>query len=149
VEQQLASMLANQSENQVDTLLRSLLSPVEHRAIAKRLTAILLLLQGRSASVAARSLSMSRAHVNDLAHRLHAGDFKVIKQYYTEKPPGWDNIAEFTESILRMGGLMPLQSDSLGQVMAGEHLRYREKYKKAREQRRVFRSDKTSNINEL
>lgn len=149
VQQQLAHTLSGRSEEQVSALLRDLLGPKEYAALAKRLTAILLLLQGRSASETARVLKMSRAHANTLAHRLRAGEFTSITEQYTDVPAGWDDVTQFTENILRMGGLMPLYGESLGQVASGKNKQYRDKYQKGREARRVFRSDKTTDINDL
>jgi Trp operon repressor len=149
IQHQLSRTLANQSETQVGVLLHSLLGKEEFVALAKRLTAILLLLQGRSPSEVASALKVSRAHANRLSHRLQAGEFAPITQRYTKTSLSWNDVSELAETVLRLGGVMPMRGDSLEDMMTGGRSDYRSKHKNNRSTRQIFQSNKTTDINDL
>jgi uncharacterized protein YerC len=104
---QLSKFLILGSTIQTQRVLTDLLGYEERVMLAKRLAAIIMLVQGQSLYRIAQTLHVSSATVRTLASRLEAGEFASITKMLVKEKHPFLHLHDAIDSILHLGGLLP------------------------------------------
>jgi uncharacterized protein YerC len=104
---QLSTCIGNMHVGAVDGFLTDLLGAEERIMIAKRLAAIILLLEGHSIYRTAQILHLSTSTVTHLSRQLLTGDFSNIVSLFKKEKKDYLGFLDVIDSILHAGGIMP------------------------------------------
>ncbi|OIP76810.1 MAG: hypothetical protein AUK16_03085 [Parcubacteria group bacterium CG2_30_44_11] len=104
---QLSICISTLNKEKTDTFLSDLLGYEERIMIAKRLAAIIMLIQGQSLYRVAITLHISPATAQTFALRLEAGEFTSITKLLKQDKHTFVNLLNALDSILHLGGLLP------------------------------------------
>ncbi len=104
---QLSTCLSVLNQQKTDAFLSDLLGYEERIMIAKRLAAIVMLIQGQSLYRIATTLHISPATAQKLAQRLDEGEFTSITKLLKKDTHTFMQLLETLDSILHLGGLLP------------------------------------------
>jgi DNA-binding CsgD family transcriptional regulator len=102
-----AQVLGNLDSRQSSNFLHELLGREEQLMIAKRLAALLLLLQGNSSYKIAQTLKLSQSTVARLRNKLAAGAFDKTVVILKKNKRSFAALLNTLDAILHLNGLLP------------------------------------------
>ena len=104
---QLNTVIANLNQTQANQFLFELLVPEERIMIAKRLAAIILLLEGRSRYFVAQTLHMSQSTITILHSKIKTNQYTEMTRLLGKNKKNYFAILDTLDSILHLGGILP------------------------------------------
>ena len=92
---------------QAETIFSALLGNEERIMLAKRLVAIILLIEGKSLYNIGEILKMSRSTVKSLKDKLDTGEYDKLIGIFGRSKKKYFNILKAIDDILTLGGILP------------------------------------------
>ncbi len=104
---QLNTTLGALSTTDTNLMLSELLGKEERIMLAKRLAAIILILEGNSLYKTAAVLKLSPATAKTIKYKIDTGEFNNLIHFLGKNKVEYFSILETLDSILHLGGILP------------------------------------------
>jgi len=101
------SSLTKLSTKDADRFLSELLGTEERLMLAKRLTVIVMLVEGYSLYKVARTLNVSTATADKIRKRIEKGEYAHTLSILKKDKAGYKKILTIIDSALTLGGFLP------------------------------------------
>lgn len=105
--QQFSSAISPDSPRHVDNVLTELLGSEERIMLAKRLAAVVLLVEGTSMYKTGKLLKLSQSTVEQLSRKLKKGHFDYTLDRISQTNKSYFAFLETLDSVLSLGGILP------------------------------------------
>jgi len=104
---QFARIVGPHKSAEVDGVLREILGEEERVMVAKRLAAIVLLLENKSLYGIANTLKISPSTAQKIKANLEAGNYSTILKRLGKSKKNYFAILDTIDSVLHLGGILP------------------------------------------
>lgn len=104
---ELAKVLSPKQSARAYAICSEILGKEEQIMVAKRLAAIVLLLEDFSCYKISRTLKLSESTVSQISHKLTEGEYETIVQSLGKSKTDYFAILNAIDSVLHLGGILP------------------------------------------